>query len=192
MLFRIARVSNIGLGLASVLWLSACGAHSLSAVLGTSSGPSGTSSTVSSPTSSSAGSTSAPSSTSSSSTSSSSDSTDNCPRSSDLPGQRPETYTGSNNSPFSARTDPEPTVCEIARENNHKWTRLVGYSVEEASKRAKAAGWDGKIEVHPLREYDAKCKEGMVCTLDPARWEIGAGSSLTLYVNHKVTISTPD
>jgi hypothetical protein len=109
-----------------------------------------------------------------------------------LPGQRPETYTGSNNSPFSARTDPEPTACEIARENRHKWTRLVGYTVEEATRRARAAGWENKIEVRPLTEYDARCKDGMVCTFQPARWEIGDGSALTLYVNHKMAISTPD
>jgi hypothetical protein len=185
MSFRIVRVSRIGLWLASALWLSACQAHSLSAALGvhtgtssaSSAGPSGASSTP------------AP---AESRASSASSSTDSCPSSSDLPGQRPETYTGSNNSPFSARTDPEPTACEIARENNHKWTRLVGYTPDEATRRAKAAGWEGRIEVHQLNEYDAKCKEGVVCTLDPARWEIGAGSTLTLYLNHKVAISTPD
>jgi hypothetical protein len=107
-------------------------------------------------------------------------------------GARPESYSGSNNSPFATRTDPEPTHCEIARENNHKWTRLVGYTADEATRRAKAAGYAGKIEVRPLSEYDAKCKEGMVCRFDPARWEIEGSGTLTLYTNHKVQISTPD
>jgi hypothetical protein len=186
MVSQMARVSSRGLWLACALSLSpACQAHSLTAVLGTHTA------TVNAP--SAVVSTSNPSSrASASSASSASSSTDNCPRSSDLPGQRPETYTGSNNSPFSARTDPEPTQCEIARENNHKWTRLVGYTVAEATQRAKAAGYEGKVEARPLTEYDAKCKEGMVCTFQPARWEIGEGATLTLYVNHKVSISTPD
>jgi len=187
MSFHIARVTSRGLWLACALSLAACQAHSLTAALGsrtaTVTAPSVTAPSVA------AGTASQPSSASSVSDATS---TDNCPRSSDLPGQRPETYTGSNNSPFSARTDPEPTQCEIARENHHKWTRLVGYSVAEATQRAKAAGFEGTIEVHALTEYDAKCKEGMVCTFQPARWEIGASSTLTLYTNHKVSISTPD
>jgi hypothetical protein len=124
--------------------------------------------------------------------SSTSSSTESCPKSGDLPGPRPETYTGSNNSPFSARTDPEPTACEIARENNHKWTRLVGYSVEEATQRAKAAAWKGEIVVDQLSEFDASCKEGVVCSLAPARWEIGEGHKLTLYVKRKIAISIPE
>jgi len=68
----------------------------------------------------------------------------------------------------------------------------VGYTVDEAAKRAKGAGWAGGVEVRELGEYDAKCKAGMVCTFQPARWEIGEGNMLTLYVNHKVAISTPD
>jgi hypothetical protein len=188
MSFRIARSSSTGLLLGSLLSLSACQAHSLSAAMGFNSAAPSASPTA---TSGSSGS-------SSGNAASAPDGSRNllsagdCPSSSDLPGDHPDTFTGSNNSPFSARTDPEPTVCEIARENNHKWTRLVGYTPDEATKRAKAAGWEGRFEVLPLREYDAKCKEGMVCSLQPARWEIGQGSTLTLYVNHKVTISTPD
>jgi hypothetical protein len=174
----IARVSGTGLVLGSALWLSACHAHSLNVALGSHSTRPSTSPG-------------SPASVSNPSTTSSS-SAENCPKSGDLPGPRPETYTGSNNSPFSARTDPEPTACEIARENNHKWTRLVGYTVEEATQRAKAAAWKGEIVVRQLGEFDAKCKEGLVCSLAPARWEIGEGNTLTLYVNRKVTISTPD
>lgn len=189
MLFRIARASCGGLGLACALSLSACHSQSLTSALGSGAAmahaaPAAAPVAVSAPQA-----VTAPRAVTAPDASAS---TDNCPRSSDLPGQRPETYTGSNNSPFSARTDPEPTDCEIARENHHKWTRLVGYSVDEASRRAKSAGWEGKVEVRPLREYDARCKDGMVCTFDPARWEIGEGSTLVLYVNHKMTISTPD
>ncbi len=68
----------------------------------------------------------------------------------------------------------------------------MGYPVEEATQRAKAAGWRGEIVVNQLSGFDAKCKDGLVCSLAPARWEIGEGHKLTLYVNRKITISTPD
>jgi hypothetical protein len=191
MLFGIARVSTTALWMISALSLSACQGHSLSALRASAPAP-GVPSVVSSAASSSEVASSTPSSVTAGAPSTSSSSADSCPSSADLPGQRPETYTGTNNSPFSSRTDPEPTACEIARENDHKWTRLVGYTIDEATKRAKAAGWEGKVEVRQLREYDAKCKEGLVCTFEPARWEIGQGSTLTLYRNHKVEISTPD
>jgi hypothetical protein len=177
----IARSSGAALVLGSALWLSACQAHSLSGALGT---HASTTSTSPGSSASAASSSSTPSSTSSS--------TDNCPSSGDLPGARPESYTGSNNSPLAARTDPEPTDCEIARENHHKWTRLVGYTVEEATQRAKAAAWKGEVEVRQLSEFDPGCKDGMVCSLAPARWEIGEGHKLTLYVNRKIAIATPD
>jgi len=176
MWFRIARVSSPGLVIVAALSVSACQAHSLSGALGTSTPSTSSGSSASS----------------SDASTTSSSSPDNCPSSADLPRQGSETYTGSNNSPFSARTDPEPTACEIARENNHKWTRLVGYTVEEATKRAKAAEWDGTIEVHELSEFDPKCKDGLVCSLAPARWELRQDRKLTLYVNRKMTISTPD
>ena len=177
----IARGSGTGLVLGAALSLSACQAHSLSAALGTQSSTPGTSSRSSSSSSS-----------ASSASSASSPSTDNCPSSSDLAGPSSEAYSGSNNSPFSARTDPEPTACEIARENHHKWTRLVGYTVEEATQRARAAAWKGEIEVQQLSEFDAACKGGLVCSLAPARWEIGEGHKLTLFVNRKIAITTPE
>src|ERR1043166_864452 len=177
MLFRIARVSSIGV-LASALWLSACGGHTLTAVMSHRPTAADASSTVTSATSkdSAASSSSSPVSVAANAAGGagtadtpsraqrSAAGTDDCPSPT---GPRPESYSGSNNSPFAARTDPEPTHCEIARENNHKWTRLVGYSADEAARRAKATGYAGKIEVRPLSEYDAKCKEGMVCTFDP-------------------------
>jgi hypothetical protein len=177
MWFWIVRGSRTGLALGSALWLSACHAHSLNGALGVHSSTPSTSSGSSA---------------SASNPSTTSSSTESCPKSGDLPGPRPETYTGSNNSPLSARTDPEPTACEIARENHHKWTRLVGYTVEEATQRAKAAAWKGEIVVRQLDEFDPGCKEALVCSLAPARWEIGEGSTLTLYVNRKIAISTPD
>jgi hypothetical protein len=77
-------------------------------------------------------------------------------------------------------------------ENGRLWTVLAGYTVEEARARAKAAGHNDRIEVGQLYEYDPACKDGVVCRADPLRWEIDESSTLTLWINKKVTISTPD
>lgn len=77
-------------------------------------------------------------------------------------------------------------------ENGRLWTVLAGYTVDEARARAKAAGHNDRIEVGQLYEYDPTCKDGTVCRADPLRWEIDESSTLTLWINKKVTISTPD
>lgn len=79
-----------------------------------------------------------------------------------------------------------------ARENCHDRTVLVGYPVEQAEQRARAAGFVGDFEVHVLPEYDASCKDGTVCRVDPPRWEIEPDITLTLLVNRKVAITTPE
>jgi len=80
---------------------------------------------------------------------------------------------------------------EDARENCPGRVVLVGYPVEEAKRRALAFGYTGKIEVLTLSEYDARCKAGTVCRVDPKRWEIELDGELTLLVNRKVAISAP-
>jgi hypothetical protein len=112
--------------------------------------------------------------------------------SADPSGTRPETFTGSTNSPFSAATDPPATERDIARENGHRWTRLVGYSIAEATRRARAAGYSGEIKVEELEQFDASCKDGTVCTFIPSRWELDLDDVLYLKVNRKVTIANPD
>lgn len=77
-------------------------------------------------------------------------------------------------------------------ENGRLWTQLAGYTVDEARARAKQAGHNDRITVSPLYEYDPKCKDGIVCRVDPLRWEIDESSTLTLWVNKKVEISTPE
>jgi beta-lactam-binding protein with PASTA domain len=69
---------------------------------------------------------------------------------------------------------------------------LVGLSVEDAKKRAVAAGFTGRIDVMELSEYDASCKAGNVCRADPVRWYLNQDHAMTLLVNKKLTISTPD
>ena len=165
MFYKISTVSNTGRWVVMALWLSACQAHSFSARLG---GSSGTSSAGSTSAASSGGDTGAPASSGAS-----------------TPGE-------TNNSPLNAATDPEPSAADIARDRGHRWTRLIGYTPEEAIRRAKAAGFTGKIEVSELSAFDPKCKSGTVCTFYPTRWELDQDDTLTLSVNHKVTIATPD
>ena len=77
-------------------------------------------------------------------------------------------------------------------ENGRLWTALAGYTVAEARARAKAAGHNDRVVVSQLYEYDPKCKDGTVCRADPMRWEIDESSTLTLWINKKVEISTPE
>lgn len=77
-------------------------------------------------------------------------------------------------------------------ENGRLWTQLAGYTVDEARARAKQAGHNDRIEVGKLYEYDPACKAGTVCRVDPQRWEIDESSTLTLWVNKNVEISTPE
>jgi hypothetical protein len=81
---------------------------------------------------------------------------------------------------------------ETAKENCHHFTVLVGYSIAQATERARGAGFTGKIEVGNLADHDAACKDGAVCSVTPLRWEFGQGETLTLWVNRKVAISVPE
>ena len=66
---------------------------------------------------------------------------------------------------------------------------LVGLSPEEATKRARAAGFTGKIEVG---QTSGTCKVGIVCSVSPDHWELNQEHLMTLWVNKAMTISTPD
>lgn len=79
-----------------------------------------------------------------------------------------------------------------ARDNCHDRVPLVGYPVEQAVQRARAAGFTGKIEVLTSSDYDASCKDGTVCAVRPDLWEINFDDELTLLVNRKVAISAPE
>jgi hypothetical protein len=73
-----------------------------------------------------------------------------------------------------------------------RWTILAGTPVEEATRRARAAGFDGRIEVAHLDAYRADCKADTVCLVTPRLWEVAPGETLRLWVNHTVTISAPE
>jgi hypothetical protein len=71
-------------------------------------------------------------------------------------------------------------------------TILTGYTVEEAKRRARHAGYAGRIEVVPMSSFDADCKPATVCRLNPLRWESNGPGLLTLYIARQLTISTPN
>lgn len=70
--------------------------------------------------------------------------------------------------------------------------QLVGMTVDAATQKAKETGFTGKIQTLQLSEFDASCKQGNVCRVDPGRWYLNQDHEMTLYVNKTVTISTPD
>jgi hypothetical protein len=69
---------------------------------------------------------------------------------------------------------------------------LVGATVEEATRLAREKGYDGKIEIMQLSEFQAGCKPETVCGVSPRLWELLPGKLLTLYINPKLTITTPN
>lgn len=69
---------------------------------------------------------------------------------------------------------------------------IVGLPLDDARKKAVASGFTGKVEVLEKSEYDASCKAGNVCMVTPDRWYLNQERVMTLYVNKKLTISTPD
>lgn len=69
---------------------------------------------------------------------------------------------------------------------------IVGLTVEEASKKIRAQGVTGEIEVVKKSDFDKDCKTDTVCGFDPRRWYKIQPNRVTLYVNRKVEISVPD
>lgn len=77
-------------------------------------------------------------------------------------------------------------------EFRHRYLILAGYTVEEATRRAKDAGFAGPIHVIPDDNFDARCAAGTVCRIYPRLWQEFPNDQLTLYVNRSVQISSPD
>lgn len=98
-------------------------------------------------------------------------------------------------SPASGKIAPTGTItvklCNTYRAPEEH-PQLVGMTVEAATQKAKNTGFTGKIESAALSEFDASCKAGTVCRVDPDRWYLNQEHFMTLYVNKSVTISTPD
>lgn len=80
----------------------------------------------------------------------------------------------------------KPTAAAV----DHR-TKLVGLDVAEATQRARAAGFTGTIEVIDANP-DPACQIETVCHVDPERWELNQARKMTLYINHKLKISTPE
>jgi beta-lactam-binding protein with PASTA domain len=81
--------------------------------------------------------------------------------------------------------------CDNKRAPEKYTTKLVGLAVEDAKKRAQAAGFTGRIEVVEITN-DPACKIGTVCSVHPERWELNQDHVMTLYVAKQLTISAPD
>jgi hypothetical protein len=178
--------------LVGVLGMAACGAHSFTAGLGSSS------SLARSP-SASTGSSSTSSETASGSTSS--ETVASSTSAADIPScDDPKLEFRSKAVPCKPRVeraDPVDVYLPDGRldkraESGKLWVVLEGFSPAEATQRAKAAGYAGDIEVARLAAHDPACKAGTVCRVEPFRWEFGVGSKLTLLLNPTVTISTPE
>jgi len=178
-----------GAWLAVVLSTAACGAHSFTAGLGGSTGSTSSSgSSVASSSSSSSGS-------SSSTKASSSTGVDDEWRCND-----PQLEFKSKSKPCTPAPEAaDPTAVYLPdgrldkrAESGKLWTVLEGFSPDEATRRARAAGFPGQIEVGPLAAHDPACKPGTVCRAEPFRWEFIAAGTLTLLVNPTLTISTPN
>jgi len=98
-------------------------------------------------------------------------------------------------SPKFGKVAPTATItvkyCNTYKKPNEGPT-LVGLTVAAAKQKAVAAGFTGKIEVGELYDFDASCKEGNVCRVEPIRWYLNQDREMRLMVNKKVSISTPD
>jgi beta-lactam-binding protein with PASTA domain len=69
---------------------------------------------------------------------------------------------------------------------------LAGLSVADATKLAKAKGFEGKIEVIEQHEFNKDCKADTVCGYTPNHWDANQSRTLTLYINRKLAIGTPE
>lgn len=66
---------------------------------------------------------------------------------------------------------------------------LTGLTVEEATKRARAAGYTGTVRVGNASPN--ACKTGTVCHVTPYRWTTNS-DQLTLYVAPPLSITMPE
>lgn len=82
--------------------------------------------------------------------------------------------------------------CHVDAPVVDKHPNIIGLSVADATKKAKAVGYTGKIEVLTMSEYDADCKADTVCRVMPEYWDLNQERTLTLFVNRKATIVVPD
>ncbi len=82
--------------------------------------------------------------------------------------------------------------CQVETPRGSKQPELAGLSVADATKRAQAAGYTGKIEVATQHDYDASCKADTVCRYYPEHWVFNQGRTLVFYINRKATVIVPD
>ncbi|HEY0479532.1 MAG TPA: PASTA domain-containing protein [Kofleriaceae bacterium] len=80
----------------------------------------------------------------------------------------------------------------VVKKNCDLWLAVVGHPLDEATRRARAAGYTRTIDVRTSDDFDPACKAGTVCGMTPTRWELNDGDVLTLWVNRGAAISRPD
>jgi len=68
---------------------------------------------------------------------------------------------------------------------------LAGYTLDEATRRLKAAGFTGNLNVNPEDHFNPKCPANTVCRVYPGTWQNDLDGRLTLYINRSVEISSP-
>jgi hypothetical protein len=74
-----------------------------------------------------------------------------------------------------------------------RWLILAGYTPDEAIRRAKSAGYVGRINVTPFTDgYNAQCAAGTVCQVVPQDWQARQDGELDLYVNRSAQITAPE
>lgn len=76
--------------------------------------------------------------------------------------------------------------------NGNKYPNLVGLTIEDATKRAKAYGFTGRVEVMDLSEFDASCKAGTVCRVHSSYWYLNQDHVMTLFKNKAIEIAAPE
>ncbi len=69
--------------------------------------------------------------------------------------------------------------------------KLVGLTPDEATKRARAAGFTGMVTVETSSSM-AGCTLNTVCQVDPLHWELNQDNRMTLWVAKSLPISLPD
>jgi serine/threonine-protein kinase len=80
--------------------------------------------------------------------------------------------------------------CDATRAAEPARPELVGLPVDEAKRRAQAAGFTGRIDV--IEATDVSCAAGTVCSVEPERWELNQDHVMRLYTPKKLEIKEPD
>ncbi len=68
---------------------------------------------------------------------------------------------------------------------------VSGLTADEATKRVRATGYTGRIEVRPA-DTSATCQTERVCSITPHHWQDNQPHSIELWVGRSLSINVPD